>query len=289
MARSRTLAFILLLLFALAFWWNALADTFHLAWSNEAYSHIILILPLSLALIYLDSKTVRPAIEPAWLGGPFLLLVALALGCAARWGGELAPGALRPDLRLTLSLFAFVLWSIASVLLCFGLATVRAFLFPLCFLFWLVPLPDAVVNRIIAFLQMGSALATRWLFELTRVPVSQNGVFLSFPGGFTVEVAPECSSIRSSMVLMVITMILAHLFLRSWQRKVLVVLLAIPLAVAKNALRIFVIVGLALRVNRDYFNGDLHHRGGVVFLMAALAMVGALLWLLARTEPVGSS
>jgi len=281
MGLRRNFGFALLVAFACVFWWNAIAATFRLAWTNEAYTHIILILPLSLALIYFDSKTVRPALEPSRLGGPFLLAAALALGCFARWGGPIAP-----DLRLTLDMFSFVLWAIASVLFCFGLPIVRGFLFPLGFLFWLVPLPDPILNWIIMGLQKESAVGTRWLFELAHVPIAQDGVVLSLPGGLNIEVARECSSIRSSMVLIVTTMVLAHLFLCSWWRKLLVVLMAIPLAVAKNALRIFVIVGLALRVDPEYLNGDLHHRGGIVFLTIAFAVVGFVLWLLGRGETI---
>jgi exosortase/archaeosortase family protein len=66
---------------------------------------------------------------------------------------------------------------------------------------------------------------------------------LSIPG-LEIEVARECSSIRSSLMLFVTAMVLAHLFLRSWWRKALVAAAVIPLSVAKNGLRIFTIVEL---------------------------------------------
>jgi len=260
------------------FWWNALANTFRLAWTNEAYTHIILILPLSLALICFESKTVRPTMEPRRLAGSFLLVICLALGYSARRSGFIAP-----DVQLTLSMLAFVTWWVACVVFCFGISVFRAFLFPLCFLLWLVPLPNFLVNWIIVALQNGSATMACWLFQLARVPVTLKGVTLSLPG-IDIEVARECSSIRSSILLIITTMVLAHLFLRSPWRKLLAVLIAIPLAVAKNALRIFVIVGLALRIDPGYLDGNLHHRGGIVFLMVALGMAGVLLWLLARSE-----
>ena len=130
--------FALLVVFSLVFWGNPLATTFRLAWTNEAYTHIILIIPLSLALIYFDSRTVRPAIQPSRFGGSFLLAGALALGCLARWVAVFAP-----DVRLTLSMCALVLWWIASMVFCFGIPVFRAFVFPVCFLFWLVPLPNS--------------------------------------------------------------------------------------------------------------------------------------------------
>ena len=278
MGRRRNSEFALLVAFSSAFWWTPLATTFRLAWTYEAYSHIILSLPLSLALIYFESKTLQPAIVPSRLGGVFLFVMSLALAYFAR-----SSGAFPPDVQLTLSMLAVVVWWVACVVFCFGLHVFRAFLFPLCFLFWLVPLPNFLLNWIIAALQNGSAAMARWLFLWARVPVTLNGVTLSLPR-LDIEVARECSSIRSSMVLIVTTMVLAHLFLKSPWRKALVVLFAIPLTAAKNALRIFVIVALATRVDPAYLDGNLHHRGGIVFLMVALAVTGTLLWLLARSE-----
>ena len=110
---------------------------------------------------------------------------------------------------------------------------------------------------------------------------------LSIPN-LDIEVARECSSIRSSMLLVVTTMILAHLFLRSSWRKAVLIACAIPLAAIKNGIRIFVITELATRVDPGFFDGNLHRRGGILFLALAMAMVGALLWGLRRNERIAS-
>lgn|SRR5208282_1553896 len=268
----------LLVAFSLVFWRNPLVDTFRLAWTNEAYTHIILIVPLSFALFCLDSKILRPALEPSRLAGSCLLLISLAFGYFVRRSGVFAA-----DVQLASSMLTLVVWWVACIVFCFGIQVFRAFLFPICFLLWLVPLPNFVLNWIIVALQNNSAAMARCLFQLSRVPVTLKGVTLALPG-IDIEVARECSSIRSTMVLIVTTMVLAHLFLRSPWRKLFLVLIAIPLSAAKNALRIYVLVGLAMRVDPGYLDGNLHHRGGIVFLVIALAVTGVLLWLLARSE-----
>jgi exosortase len=187
------------------------------------------------------------------------------------------------DERLSLAMFALVSWWIASVVACFGAGTLRSFLFPLCFLFWLVPLPEFVLGWIVEFLQRQSATAARIMFHLSGVPASQDGIVLSIPG-LDVEVAPECSSIRSSLMLVITTMVLARLLLRSWWRRALLIACAIPLSIAKNGLRIVVISELGTRVDPGFFDGKLHHHGGVIFLALALAVTMLLLWLLRRTE-----
>lgn len=125
--------------------------------------------------------------------------------------------------------------------------------------------------------------AAHAIFILARVPVQQRGLLIHIPD-LTLEVAPECSSIRSSLVLVVTTMVLAHLLLRSWWRKLLLVALAIPLAIAKNGLRIFVLGFLTIRVDRSYLTGRLHHQGGFIFFLIALAGVFLALWILRRGE-----
>ena len=119
--------------------------------------------------------------------------------------------------------------------------------------------------------------------QVVRVEVAQDALILSIPG-VTIEVARECSSIRSSLMLVVATMVIAQLLLRSPWRKALLVALAVPLSVAKNGLRIFTIAMLGTRVDRGFLNGRLHHQGGIVFFAIALVLVFLLLWLLRRTE-----
>lgn len=283
-ARTQFLAFAFLCAVSILFWWHSLVITLGLALANDAYTHILLILPLSAALIYLDSKysdskalRIDPQPSPR-LGAP-LLALALMIGCYARWG----MGATADEVRLSLGMSAIVTWWIASVLLCFGARTFQSFLFPLCFLFLIVPIPEFALSSIVEFLQQQSALAARIMFLAIGVPVTHDGIMLSIPA-LDIEVARECSSIRSSLMLVVTTMFLAHLFLRSWWRKALLIAVAIPLSVAKNGLRIFTIAELGTRVDPGFLDGKLHRQGGIIFFGISVVAVGALLWVLRRTE-----
>jgi exosortase len=287
--QNQVLAFAFLCAVSILFWWHFLVITIGLALANDAYTYILLILPLSAALIHTDSKYLQSKhadTKARWIDSPPslhigvpLLTLALAIGCYARWGMRSAPD----DVRLSLGMFALVTWWIASVLLCFGVRTFRSLLFPLCFLFLIVPIPDFVLSWIVEFLQQQSASAARIMFHTIGVPVTQDGIVLSIPN-LDIEVARECSSIRSSLMLVVTTLVLAHLFLRSWWRKVVLVAAAIPLSVAKNGLRIVTIGELGTRVDPSFLTGKFHRHGGVVFFGIAVAAMVVLLWILHRTE-----
>ena len=106
---------------------------------------------------------------------------------------------------------------------------------------------------------------------------------LSIPG-LDIEVATECSSIRSSTILIIVTLILGQLFLRTWWRKTALIVAAAIVAIVKNAIRIFTIAELGTKVDRGFLDGKLHHNGGVVFLSLAVFAIVALVWLLRKTE-----
>lgn len=259
--------------------WHSLAATYVLASQREEYTHILLIAPVVFALFYLDWQSLKVAFSASVGAGSLLLAISLLVGALARWN----PAEFSPDVQLSVSMLALVGWWIGSFVLCFGVRAARPELFPLCFLLWLVPWPVFAVDGIIAWLQHASAFAARVLFVAARVPVTQDGLSLILPG-LTLNVAPECSSIRSSALLMVTTMLLAHLFLRSPWRKLLVIAAVVPLSAAKNGLRIFTLGFLATRVDPSYLDGRLHHQGGVIFLAIAETVIIALLWLLRRGE-----
>ena len=74
--------------------------------------------------------------------------------------------------------------------------------------------------------------------------------------------------------------VLSHL---TW-RKTVVIALAIPLSVAKNGLRTFVLAMLATHVDRTFLTGRLHHQGGIIYFLIALAAIFLLIWVARRRE-----
>ncbi len=264
---------------SIAVWWQPIASTLRLALGSDAYTHILLILPLSAALIYFERGEVlcRPP-SKRWVGWAILSAALLVRACTAaivNFGTT--------DVILSFSVFGLVLWWIGSVILCFGVETFHSLLFPLCFLFLVVPVPNELVNWMTQTLQYQSALGATLLFRIAQVPVTRDGLILSIPG-LDLEVAPECSSIRSSTMLIVITLVLAHLFLRSRWRKIVLLAASLPLAVVKNAVRIFTIGQLGTRVDPAYLNGRLHRHGGIVFLAMAVMIVIVLSLVLRQSE-----
>src|SRR5882757_5149829 len=167
-----TVQFAFLLAVSGVLWWRSLISTLELALSDEAYTHILLILPLSCALIYLERKIHGPELMSSVGSGGLLLGVALLIAAFGRWGTVGIP----EDVQLSLGMLALVIWWIGSFIVCFGTRTFQALFFPLCLLLWLIPLPVVPLDGIIHFLQQQSAFAARIMFLAAGVPVTQDGV-----------------------------------------------------------------------------------------------------------------
>ena len=259
--------------------WQPIVSTFALAFRDDNNTYILLIAPISAAMVFLEWRPIRSVLAPGIVAGSTVLAAAILIAlCVLGWSASIAP-----DLRLSISMFAVVLSWCGSWLLCFGNRAARCALFPLCFAFALVPLPNVVMKEIIALLQQGSAFSAHLLFAVFSVPVTQDGVFLTIPG-LTLQVAQECSSIRSSSMLLVTTIVMAQLLLCSPWRKALLIGAAIPLSIAKNGLRIFSIAMLGTRVDPIYITGRFHHDGGIIFFAIALIVICALLVVLRKKD-----
>jgi exosortase len=276
---SPLLRFSVLVAISLVIWWSSLISSLALAQRDDQYTHILLILPVSITLIFLEWKSSESSAESRSSAGLILLIAAVVATVFARL--QIFP--LLRDEQLSLNMLALVLWWLGAFIVSFGTRAFRRALFPLGFLFWIVPMPESVLTPIIRLLQAGSVQSARSLFEAAGVPVAQAGTQITVPG-LTIEVARECSSIRSSLMLVVTTMVLAQMLLRSVWRKVFVIAVAIPISAAKNGLRIFVLAMLTTRVDRSFIDGRLHHQGGIIYFLIALAAIILLIWAFRRGE-----
>lgn len=270
---------------SLIVWRHSIAATFWLALRQDGYTHILLILPVSAGLIAMGWSRRKWKPSPNLRAGLALLGLSVLIGAAGlRWGRF---GIFTGEVRLSLQMLAVVIWWIGSFLACFGGRIFRECVFPLFFLLWLVPLPGFVLDHVVSFLQQGTASFARLMLATAGVPVAQDHTILTVPG-LTLEVAQECSSIRSSMMLVVSSMVLSYLLLHSFWGRTVVILASIPLAIAKNGLRVFTLAILGAYVNPAILNSPLHQQGGVLFLAVAFVVVFILIWLVGRIERKGA-
>jgi len=272
--RRHSLWFAMLAVLAILFR-QVLLDVIKLSLSVDHYSHLIFIPCLSAFLLYRQRQDIfsHTALDRGFgVALAFLAVPALIFGSRASGTGE-ANGYL---FARGLTLFVLVL---VSFMFCYGARAFRSAAFPLLFLFLAVPFPAQVVQEIIVFLQKGSAAVCDVMFSLTGVPFLRRGDVFYLPN-LTIEIAPQCSGIRSSMALLVTTLLAVHLLMQRWWKKALVVVSIVPLVLVKNGLRIVTISLLGVYVDPRFLSGWLHHSGGIVFFSLTLAIIAVLIRLL---------
>jgi exosortase len=230
---------------------------------------------ITVFIIYLDRQRIFSGhrLSPA-LGIP-LLVVALMI----YWVAHASSTSSNRSDQLWLPASAIVVVWVSAFVFMSGPRSAAAAIFPLCFLLMMVPIPTAFLDRAVYALQKGSAEVTDMLFKFFGMPVFRSGFRFSLPG-VDIEIAKECSGIRSSVALLMTGMLASHLFLQSSAKKLFFILFTIPVAIFKNAVRIVILSFLGVYVDRAWLDSPLHHRGGAVFALVGLViLLPVLLWL----------
>jgi exosortase len=246
---------------------------------DDSSSHVILIPLITIFLLFVERQKVfliTSTNVPAGVG--------LALGgMVLYWLANRSHSPSEGTWLLSLEIFSVILVWIGGFLLCYGFAAFRAGAFPLLFLLLMIPLPEAVLDRTIYALQQGSTEIAYLAFRAVGTPVLRNGFQLSVPG-VTIEVAKECSSIRSSIALFITCLLAAHLYLRTTWKMALLALLSLPLSIVKNGIRITTLTLLSLYVDPGFLSGKLHHEGGFVFFLVSLLILWPVFSLLVKSD-----
>lgn len=159
---------------------------------------------------------------------------------------------------------------------------VRSLVFPLTFLGFMVPFPLKVESFLDHILQTGSATVALILFKLLGTPVYYTNLVFKLPG-ISLEVAPECSGIHSSLALLIVSVLAAFFLLSTPAKRITLVLATLPLAFLRNGVRIVTIGELCIRVGPEMINSDIHRRGGPLFFVLSLLPFSMLLWWLRRS------
>ena len=249
---------------------------------NELYSHIFLVPVVTLYLAVGRLRESNPPLASHWsLASAFAItgvVLTAVYFCGASFGWSLA----RVD-QLALATGSYLAFATSGLFLFLGVAFLRAILFPWAFLVFLVPFPAAVEGAIEVFFQHTSADVAQLLMLVAGLPVFRDGLFFRLPG-ILLEVARECSGIRSSVVLFITSLVGGMMLLRRPSSRAFLALAVIPLAIFRNAFRIVTIAWLCVNVGPEMIHSPIHRRGGPIFFLLSLIPFFALLLFLRWME-----
>ncbi len=265
---SRHACFVAFVLISSLAFYKTLSALVQYSLHDPSSSHIILIPFVSFVLLYLERQKVFSVRASSMAPGLIVASGALILYWCAHRGFIPRDG----NWDLSLEILAVILVWIGGYICCYGTAALTAGSFSLLFLVLMIPAPDPILNWVINALQEGSTDVAFSIFKLVGTPVLRHGFVLMLPS-VTIEVAQECSSIRSSMALFITCLLASHLYLRTGWKKWVLVLLSLPLSLIKNGIRVATLTLLSIYVDPSFLTGSLHHQGGFVFFFLALLML----------------
>ena len=276
----RNILFLLFNIFGLTLFYAPLSELIKFSFHDELYSYIILIPLVTGYFIFIRKKDIFSDVRYSFPAGIILIF----MGMVVYLIGLNQEGSFNQNDYLSLIAFSVAVSWIGVFVLFYGIQASRKAAFPLLFLVFMIPLPTLVADKVIFLLQSASAEVTYGFFKLVGVPVFREGFLFHLPG-VSIEVAKQCSGIRSTLALFMTSILAGHLFLETGWRKVVLTLAIFPITVFKNGLRIVTLSLLGAYVDEKFLTQSLlHSRGGIPFFLLALLFLFPVLWLLRRSE-----
>lgn len=246
---------------------------------TDLYSHIPAIYLIIGYILFTERKKIFSELGYSPAYGVGLLLASSVIYIY----GQTNHSSLSPnDYGSVLSLASSV-YLAGTFLLCFGAKTFRRARFAVFLLLFTIPIPNFLLNHVIVFLQVQSYSAACWVLDVLRLYPIKEGFSIILPD-VSVEVARQCSGIRSSIALLIISVLYGRYFLRTNPGRVLLVVLTLFVAPYKNGLRIATLVLLSIYWDKMVLAGPLHSAGGIPFFVIGLVWLSLILFVLARVE-----
>jgi exosortase len=278
-----------LLLLGAVIFFSPISALAKLVFKNETYSHITLIPLVSLFLLTVQGKSIFAQVGRRPAAGLAVCAAGLVLyGLAILMRENLSSRAFRtqdvPNDYLTLCMAGAVAWVIGGFIAVYGVQAFRKARFALLFLVFTIPLPLFLLDGVITSLQLASAEAADIVFRLTGASYLRSGLVFEF-SNLVVEVVEQCSGVRSSLTLFILSILSGAMFLRTMSRRIVLAIAVFPITVVKNAFRIVAITLLANHVDPRFLtNHWIHSSGGIPFFAVALALLIPLVWALRWSE-----
>jgi exosortase len=253
-----------------ALFWAPMANTARVWWSDPDAGHGLLLGPLAVFLAWKRGLLVGRRAQPVL--GSLMLLSAVALRYVSGLATEL--------FTMRLSVLGAVL---GLIVFAWGVRQLFHWWLPVGLVFLSVPLPEIVLSALALPLQFKASQMGAALLEWRHVPVQLAGNVINLPG-HQLFVTEACSGLRSLSALLALGLLTGGLFLKTVTGRVLLFLIAIPIAILLNGIRVFLTGFFVYFVDPALGEGLMHYTEGWVMFVAAMAILGGVTWVLSQGE-----
>jgi exosortase len=158
------------------------------------------------------------------------------------------------------------------------------------FLIFMFPLPAKIENSLLMWLQTGASKASTWTLQTLGVSATRSGNVLRIDAlSEELQVAEACSGLRMLTIFGAMSVALVMLMERPWWDRLIVLLSAIPIALASNVIRIVSTGLLFMAFGQDtpWLNQIIHDWAGFAMMPIGLGLLWLEMSILSRlTVPV---
>jgi exosortase len=250
----------LLLLLTAAAYWPTIRMTADIISASEDMAHGLFAPVVAAFIIHYEWARIRAAANsPSWWGLPVLAFAA-TVALVALLGGS-----------STLHRAAMIFTLIGGVLAIGGGSLLRLTIFPISLLLFTFPIPVVLYGEITQPLQLFASQMAERVFELIGYSVIREGNVLTLSHQ-VLSVEEACSGIRSLVSLSFFCLSYAYFFERSFLPRLLIVLAAVPAALAMNVTRI-VATGVISKYDESLTKGTAHDALAWTVFVAGFAVV----------------
>lgn len=232
-------------------------------WSRADYSASYLIPFIFVYLLWEKRDTIVQLPScPTWSG-----LWILSWGIALFWIGELSGEYFSLYLSSWL-IFVGILW------IHMGWQKLKTFGFPLIILLAMFPLPHFIYGKLSFQLKLISSRLGVWAMQALGMSAYREGNLIDL--GFTqLQVVDACSGLRYLIPLMVLGLLFAYFFKGALWKKMVLILSAVPIAIAVNGMRVASVGILYQYFGRTVAEGFFHDFSGwLIFMVSFVLLLG---------------
>jgi exosortase len=257
----------------------------------EDWGHAFVIPLISAFLIWREreklAKVPKRVFWPAF--APFILGIAAYFFCVVGIRNHMLQG------------FSIILTLYSLLLFMLGTGAARLLFLPIAYLAFGITIAEIIMIKITFPLQLIAAEGAGIMLKLCGAfggfEVEVKGNILTVITGdgkeYPLNVAEQCSGMRMVIAFYALAGAVALLSCKFWWQRVAVILLAAPVAVFMNVIRVGVL-GLATLVDPNFSQGDAHMLIGTLLLIPGLGLFMLCVWALERviiseTEPAAKA
>lgn len=238
-------------------YWPAAVAAVNVWYSSTAYNHCFLI-PLITAYLIWERRAVLAPMRPQPTLWPLPIMFGVCV--VALLGNVMSV--------MEVQHFALVATILIFVLAVVGWRVFLAMLFPMLYLFFMVPSGEFLVPKLQDF--TASFVVTG--LQLVGIPVFSDGIFIRIPNGLF-EVAEACAGLRFLIASVAFGFLFSYLMYQNWRKRVVFVVLSFIVPIIANGFRAFGIVIIAHATDGKVAAGVDHIVYGWGFFVAIMLLM----------------